>query len=240
MDNRTTRDFESWNHPSWTNPHLDADLIEQERERLPERVFEQEYGGRFLEGAGSVFRRVREAATGEWQEYKKGEIYYAGLDLARVNDFTVLVIMNGDREVVFADRFNRLDWDLQVTRIHAALERYGNASVLVDATGIGDPVLEALRRANCYAQAYTFTAKSKAALIDNLSLLFEQSLITLPRPDIWPVGIDELEAFEYSVSDAGNIKSGAPSGVHDDVVAALGLAAWRLQPGYDSSPVIWI
>jgi len=34
-------DYESWNRPSWTNPYLDASLIEQERERLPERVFAQ-------------------------------------------------------------------------------------------------------------------------------------------------------------------------------------------------------
>jgi hypothetical protein len=42
-------DYESWNHPSWSNPYLDATLIEQERGRLPERVFHQEYGGEFIQ-----------------------------------------------------------------------------------------------------------------------------------------------------------------------------------------------
>jgi len=37
-------EYHSWNQPSWANPHLDRDVIEQERERLPERVFNQEYG----------------------------------------------------------------------------------------------------------------------------------------------------------------------------------------------------
>ena len=45
-------DHESWNYSSFSNPHLDAELIEKERERLPERVFRQEYGGQFIEGAG--------------------------------------------------------------------------------------------------------------------------------------------------------------------------------------------
>src|SRR5207244_634756 len=60
--------FESWNRPSWTNPHLDATVIEAERGRLPEAVFRQEYGAEFVEGSGAVFRNIRECATGEWQE----------------------------------------------------------------------------------------------------------------------------------------------------------------------------
>jgi len=47
----------------------------------------------------------------------------------------------------------------------------------------------------------------------------------LPRPDLWPEGIDELEAFEYSVTDSGNVRTSAPSGIHDDCVIALALAA---------------
>src|SRR5262245_20608992 len=86
-------DYQSWNNPSWTNPHLDAALIEAERARLPARRFAQEYAGEFVEGAGQVFRYVREAATGEWLDPIPRKAYYAGLDLAKVEDFTVLVIL---------------------------------------------------------------------------------------------------------------------------------------------------
>ena len=107
-------------------------------------MFKQEYGGEFMEGSGQVFRYVRERASGEWQEPVKGETYYAGLDLAKIADFSVLVIMNAKREVVFVDRFHRLDWNLQVTRIHAAAKRYHNARIYVDTTGVGEPVYESL------------------------------------------------------------------------------------------------
>ena len=227
-------DVASWSAPSWTNPHLDRDQIEAERRRLPERVFRQEYGGEFIEGSGSVFRNVRECATGEWQppQGQRFDVYYyGGLDLAKIEDFTVLVVLNKARQVVAVDRFHRIDWSTQVQRIVATTSRYHHAATLVDSTGAGEPVYEALHAEGCRARPYPFTAKSKAALIDNLSLLLETKQIVLPRPDLWPEGIDELEAFEYSVTETGTVRTSAPYGAHDDCVMALALAAWELRPG---------
>ncbi|MDP9119011.1 MAG: hypothetical protein M3M93_01870, partial [Actinomycetota bacterium] len=222
--------YASWNMPSSTNPLLDAALIEEERARLPERVWRQEYGAEFLEGSGAVFRNVRERALLDWQEPVKGEHYYAGLDLAKVEDFTVMVVMNRRREVVFVDRFHRLDWSLQVARIKGIYERFRMPLVMLDSTGAGEPVFEALRVAGCRnIQPYPFTAKSKTDLVNNLSLMFEKSEITLPKPELWPEGIDELEAFEYSVTESGSVKTGSPSGIHDDCAIALALAAWQVK-----------
>jgi hypothetical protein len=185
-----------------------------------------------------VFRHVRECATGEFQEPDKDDWYNGGLDLAKVEDFTVLVIVGRKSEVVFTDRFHRLDWDLQIARIKAATHRY-EGSLLVDSTGVGEPVYERLRQADVTAEAYPLTARSKSALIDNLALMLEQRLVTLPRPELWPEGIDELEAFEYSVTDNGNVKTGAPSGIHDDCVIALALALWRRRPGGWQVPEVY-
>ena len=223
---RRDPDFESWNMPSWSNPYVARDVIEQERARLPDRVFRQEFGGEFIEGAGQVFRGIHDAATGEFHPYDPTETYVMGLDLAKVVDFTVAVVMDSKKRVVHFDRFHRLDWSLQIARIKAASERYGRPRIFVDTTGAGEPIYEALCREGLYVQAYPFTASSKAALIDHLSLLLERREITLPRPDLCPDLIDELDAFEFSVSEAGNTKSGAPVGMHDDCVIALGLAAW--------------
>jgi hypothetical protein len=222
-------DYASWNMPTWTNPLLDAALIESERARLPERVFAQEYGAQFVEGSGAVFRNVRECATGGWCEPAAGERYFAGLDLAKVEDFTVLVIVNSKCEVVFVDRFHRIDWALQVVRIKAALARFGDARAACDTSGLGDPIYEALRKEGCRVEPYLFTAKSKSSLVENLSMMLEERRIVLPRVELWPEGIDELESFEYSVSDAGNVRTSAPSGMHDDCVMALGLAAWQVR-----------
>ncbi len=223
-------DYQSWNLPSWTNPLLNAVLIEQERDRLPERVFRQEFGGEFLEGAGQVFRGVRECATGTFEDPRPDVRYVGGLDLAKVEDFTVLVIMDMENRVVHAERFHREDWSTQVARIKGIAGRYNNARLTVDTTGAGEPVFETLRAAGVRVDAYPFTSRSKAALIDNLVLLIERREIVLPSAIVWPVGIDEIEAFEFTVGETGNIKTGAPSGMHDDCVIGLALAAWHFRP----------
>jgi hypothetical protein len=231
-------DWRSWNCPSWGNPLLERDIIERERARLPERVFRQEYEAEFIEGSGAVFRYVRDAATGAFAEQQEGRRYFAGLDLAKIEDYTVLTVIDDKRNLVLADRFQRLDWPIQVQRIKAALERYGNPEVYVDTTGAGEPVYEQLLRADIRALAYPFTQKTKAALIDNRAMLFEQKSITIPRPEVWPEGIDELEAFEFSVTDAGNVRTGAPGGYHDDIVISLALAAWHRRLRYEPDEII--
>ncbi len=57
--------------------------------------------------------------------------------------------------------------------------------------------------------------------------MLERKEITLPRPEIMPELIHELEAFQYSVTESGTVRSAAPAGTHDDTVIALALAAWE-------------
>lgn len=224
-------DFESWNAPSWQNPLLDKALIDRERGRLPARVFAQEFGGEFVEGAGAVFRGVRECATGEFAAPVAGKEYYGGLDLAKVQDYTVLVILDKTGKVVFVDRFHRLDWSMQIARIKAAAKRYNDCGILVDTTGAGEPVYESMCEEEIDVAAYPFTARSKAALVNGLAIAIEQRQVVLPRPQLWPEGIEELEAFEYSVTERGATRMEAPGGMHDDCVMALGLAWMQFVEG---------
>ena len=99
--------------------------------------------------------------------------------------------------------------------------------MLVDSTGVGEPVYEALRAGGCRAEAYPFTSRSKSDLINALAILFEKREITLPRPELCPELIDECESYEYSITDSGNVRMSSPSGCHDDTVVALALASWR-------------
>jgi len=69
--------------------------------------------------------------------------------------------------------------------------------------------------------------------VEYLVIKLERRELILPTPELCPQLVDELEAFEYSVTDQGNVRSGAPYGIHDDCVIALALAlaAWSLKRG---------
>lgn len=232
--------YQSWNSPTSANPIINADELELRRKGTPDLVWRQEYEAQFLEGAGQVFRNVRDLATGEWQAPVAGQQYVAGLDLAKTIDWTVLVVMNRAREIVHVDRFQRVDWDIQIGRIKTATERYNKCEVLVDSTGKGEPVFEAIVKGGVRARAYSFTHSSKEDLVNNLALMCEKRMVKLPRIELWPEGIDEIEAFQYSVMPSGTVKTGAPDGQHDDCAVATMLAAWNLRKDAAPMRVTWV
>jgi hypothetical protein len=110
----------------------------------------------------------------------------------------------------------------------------------MDASGIGDPLLDNLRRAGIHARPFKFTSTSKNELVDALSLLFEKRQLTLPRYELCPDLIDELEGYAYSISNSGTVRTEAPSGLHDDTVVSLGLCCWQLRRDPVPMTVRWV
>lgn len=227
--------YRSWRYPTSNNTKVPAEDIAQAKASLPADVFAQEYMAEFLEDNAGVFRNVRACIGAEREDPDPRKEYYAGLDLARLTDFTVLTILDGDGRQVFWDRFNELDWKVQVDRIAGACARY-QARLLIDSTGIGDPIHDQLARAGLVVEGYKFTQESKKSLIEALMIAFEQSGIRILDE---PVQRNELDIFEYTIGKTGKVSYGAPEGYHDDAVIALALAWWNLRPGR-VEPRIWV
>lgn len=143
-------EWASWQMPTRSNPFIHPDEIEAARRELPERTFEQEFEAQFLDDSSGVFRRVRDAAQARPMAAPVvGHDYVMGVDLAKTHDFTVCIVLDvSERPVrmVCLERFNQLDWSIQIERIAALAQRYRARTVVVDKTGVGDPVLEGLQR----------------------------------------------------------------------------------------------
>ena len=56
--------------------------------------------------------------------------------------------------------------------------------------------------------------QSKAALIDNLALLFEQKQIRIPRPELWPEGVEELESDAGGLEERTRRRLSGEDGIH--------------------------
>jgi hypothetical protein len=224
---REETSFESWNFKSSDNPYIPLEEVEHARKHMPERVYLQEWEGVFIEELGGVFRNVRECVKGSLEEPVKDKSYIMGVDLAKHQDFTVIVVMDRERKHVVAfDRFHQLDWNLQKARIESMCRKYNNAEIVLDATGVGDPIYDDLCKANLNVTPFKISAGNKTGLIENLSLRIQEREITYP--DI-PELLNELNIYEYTVSRSGYTRYSAPEGYHDDIVIALALSVWGMR-----------
>lgn len=225
--------WKSWRQPTAINGYIRPEEIEESRKDMTEMMFSQEIMAEFLSEETGVFKKIRQCVVGTYKQPVAGRFYVMGIDLAKTVDFTVLTVIDSvTREVVSWHRFQDLSWSIQKLRIQELAAKYNNALCIVDSTGVGDPITEDLQRAGLSLwyqgekAGFKFTNDSKNQLINNLAIAIEQRRITFPHE---PILVDELNSFEYGITDGGRIKYGAPDGKHDDCVISLALACWALK-----------
>jgi len=124
-----------------------------------------------------------------------------------------------------------MDFTKQVEMLSAIVERFGNPRCVVDAGNAGSAVIELMRERMMDAEEFTFTNDTKARLIMDLCLAFEQRKLLMPK-----VGrtLDENRAvhdlemelfnFEPTLLNSGKLRYEAAGGYHDDLVMSLSLA----------------
>lgn len=221
-------DWASFTAPTSDNPFIPAAEIAAAKSELPEDTYQQEYLAVFLEESAGVFRGIEACIQGLLDpKYVRvaGHFYVLGWDPAKYNDYSVLTLIDcHTRRVVAWQRFNQIDYTVQLEAVAALAEQYG-AYVLMDMTGVGDPLLEQLqalaRNRGFHADGYLFTNASKKVLVETLQLGIQNRDIEFP--DI-PVMINELRIFEYIMTPGGLVSYSAPKGAHDDAVISLALA----------------
>ncbi len=221
-------EWESFHAPTSDNPCIPAKEIEAAKQELPEDSFVQEYLARFLEGGAGVFKGIDACIAGTLDpEYERitGHLYSIGFDPAKYQDYSVLTLIDAStKQVVGWMRINQIDYTIQLQMVADIAAKFG-AHVLMDMTGVGDPLLEQLQilagQMGFTAEGYLFTNASKKALIESLQLGIQNRDISFP--DI-PVLVNELRIFEYVMTKARQLSYSAPKGAHDDAVISLALA----------------
>jgi phage terminase large subunit-like protein len=220
-------DYSSYRFPSTANPHISHEFIEKKKREYGENsiIFRTEYLAEFVEDQNAVFRWAdiqRNIANIELVD--KGEpskVYTIGCDLAKYLDYTVIVVLdvtNKPFKLVHFQRFNRRPYAETILKLKDLYRRFNYAKVLIDSSGVGDPVLEDLQ--DIGAEGYVFTSKSKVQLIQRLQAAIENGEIRYPYIEGL---IKELQFFEYQLTRQG-VKMEARQGFHDDCVIALALA----------------
>jgi hypothetical protein len=220
--NSTDTEWAHWNYPTRANPTIDPDEIEAARMELPDLVFRQEYLGEFVDFEGSVFRRIQEAATSDpITEPIPGHNYIAGVDVASSIDYTVVAIYDvASKELVYLDRFNRVDYNLLEDRLENVYNKFHLQTMTVEANSIGQPVIDHLRGRGMNIIPFVTTNATKQAIITGLQSAFEHGEIHIIND---PVLIGELLSFESKRNASGSFSYSAPEGMHDDTVMAAAI-----------------
>lgn len=203
--------------------------LEEIKRITPQVLYEQEYEVSFIDNAGQYFRRIRNNIYKPENETQEGD-FQIGVDLAKYQDWTVITPFNLNNFRVYPqDRFNQVDWNLQKARIQVAYLKFkGRVQVCIDATGVGDPIVEDLRRDGIniprtpFDHAFKFTERSREELLKHLAILFEQDKIKIPQDEGL---IEELESMRYELTEGG-IKVRVPAGLNDDRIMSLALAVY--------------
>ncbi len=217
-------EWASWQMPTHANPFIDKREIEAMRQSMPELVYNQEVMAQFLEDAGGVFRRVVDAATAVPEEKPGPGPYIFGVDWGKMNDFTVIVVLDAKtKRMAYLDRFNQIDYHVQVGRLAALAEKFRPAGIVAERNSMGDPIIEQLQRQGLPVLPFTTTNATKTRAIDELGMAFERGEIEILN-DLILVG--ELQAYEMERLPSGMLRYSAPSGMHDDCVMALAMA-WQ-------------
>jgi hypothetical protein len=207
---------------------LDAEEIDDAERQLPAAVFRELYLAEASDDEGNPFglAAIRKCLA----PLSAGAPAAWGWDLAKARDFTVGAALDAEGAVCRIERWNRQQlppamapgadyWEATVGRIR---DLTGHAPALVDSTGLGDPVYEAIAKDRPNFEPFKFTAPSKQQLMEGLAVAIQRGEIRFPDGVLRV----ELESFEYVLTRAG-VHYSAPEGMHDDAVCALALARQR-------------
>jgi hypothetical protein len=233
-------EFRDLSYPTSANPFVPKAFIEFARRKLSPNRFKQLYLAQWVGELGKVFRGVEACVNKKkWIEHPLGfcytadpglvnRNYYGGLDLGRLQDWSVYTLWRPDGELVAWDRYAVVDWEVQKARMVEMSKLYGHPPTMVDSTGIGDPIVDDLTRLGMNVEGYQISSNAKKrVLVDELAIRIGS--LSLSYPEIREF-IDELNNFEATRGKDGSevVKYSAPSGMHDDFVLSAALACQKL------------
>lgn len=192
--------------------------------------------------------------------------YYVGLDRGKIRDYSALAVV--ERAEIFLDEMDWATYEKRqalryrvkflqrvqlgtpypnvVDRVREVVRNgllSGRCTLVMDATGVGAPVLDLLRQADlgCEIEAVIMTGGEqessgrgawrvpKKDLVVGLRLMLETRELGLSRrAAVVEVFAKELADMASRLSGSGRESFGASrAGEHDDLVVATALACWR-------------
>ena len=180
--------------------------------------------------------------------------YVVGVDLGQTADYTAITILEekerGRYDVRYLERLRNTPYPSIVKRLDHLVRRLPERpSMAVDATGVGRPVIDMIRDASIPATLYPITLTGGDAVVkkgmerhvpkrdvaSTIAVLLQTGRLKVARGlKESDTLLRELLNFRVKVSLSGHDTYEAwRESEHDDLVLAVGLAAWLFEKGRD-------
>lgn len=220
------KEWMSWQLPTWENPHISKDDIENMRRTMPRLAFLQEIEAQFVSFAGT-FVKAEHIRTGQ---PPSGMRLYQGVDLAismkETADYTAIVTVGIDDQgrvwIVDAER-RRVGFHDALEFIKQKAARWNPDQIGVEVVQFQAAVVETLLRST--------TLPVRKIRPDKDKLTRAQSLIT--RYENGLVYHSEILPQEF----ANEMLSFGPDCEHDDFVDAA-VYAYSMASGYGRAEIV--
>ena len=232
------KNYKSYKGSSYDTPYISEEEINDAKRTLPEGVFRQEFMAEFLDGGGEVFSNINKNTFDKFTS-KEGKVF-CGIDLGRLEDYTVATFMDSQGKVIDVYRKNQTDWGTLVNDLVTKLKEH-DAVGLIEVNSIGDVIYEQIKKKYRNIHPFVTNNKTKQEIIEGLILDFNEGNIHIPSRDLFSPLYDELEYFTYDYNPkTRSIKYGHPTGLHDDCVISLALTNYCKKTKIKLGTYSWI
>lgn len=217
--------YKSYTASSYETPYIDPSEIDEAKRTLPDAIFRQEYLAEFIDNGGEVFTDIDKNCFTEWT---KGEgPYYAGCDIARADDYTVMTVMDRSGRIVEMYRKNNTEWSSMINDMVVIAKKW-NATVMVEENGVGSPIFSAMKEKWANTHPFMTTNKSKNEIIEGMILDVNENTIKIPSKELFPALYSEMSIFTYEYNvKTRTIRYTHPAGQHDDTIIATAIANYN-------------
>lgn len=226
-------------YTSFDNPYSNKEKLVSIRERYgaDSLLWRTEYMAEFADSDLAVFNSqdIKWAYENYPFQTEQGAItypigpqekhrYVQGADLANLRDYFVSTVLDAtDPRLAIQvrhDRMQKRGYGTYKSVIRANYQAYNEARTQVDATTLGEAVVEDLRDINAEGYRFTGTA-AKYDMVQNLVRSLNEHRLVIPfQREL----VDELRNFQYDITPSKNLRMEAKTG-HDDYVISLALAS---------------
>jgi len=233
-------------------PLIKPEFLEEMRQNMTREAYLMEYEAEFVEALNSYFpqelirkcveqaqKLALELCQNLEHDFPKGE-YYAGIDFGKLQDHSALAIVKTEDNTIKLFYIHEFPLETPYSQVIGHLakanEKFLFQKVLVDQTGVGEPILEEIHNQgiNC-VEGLKFTAETKEELLTGLKILMEQERLAIPYHRRL---CEQINEQQYAYSKSGHLQFSHPPNSHDDMLWALALVvkASRTEP----QPKLWV